>query len=168
METTDDTEDDENLVYNCESVLDDDEYSEPIINTSDNVQKQQKYIVFLKQLLLLFKTCMFFHGKNLVVHVCQSGTMVTIKTMCKNVDCHKEFVWKSQPLMPGTKIAAGNFLLSFAVLVAGSSAIKTFQAMKHMGLQVISLPTYFRHQLNILFPSIFIFWRKYQQKLLKN
>ena len=48
--------------------------------------------------------------------------------------------------MSGTKIYAGNFLVSFAILVAGSSASKVLQVMKHMGLACISLPTYFRHQ----------------------
>ena len=49
--------------------------------------------------------------------------------------------------MQGQKfIYAGNFLLSFAILVAGSSASKVLQVMKHMGLACISLPTYFRHQ----------------------
>ena len=48
--------------------------------------------------------------------------------------------------MPGTKVYAGNFLLSFAILVAGSSASKVLQVMKHMGFACISLPTYFRHQ----------------------
>ena len=48
--------------------------------------------------------------------------------------------------MPETKIYAGNFLLSFAILVAGSSASKVLQVMKHMGFACISLPTYLRHQ----------------------
>ena len=113
---------------------------------TDNICKQPKFIVFLTQLLLLFKTCIFCHQSEPLLKVSQVGTMVTITTHCKNPECGKHFVWKSQQQMSGTKIYAGNFLLSFATLVAGSSASKVLQVMKHMGLACISLPTYFRHQ----------------------
>jgi len=36
--------------------------------------------------------------------------------------------------MPGTKMPAGNLLLSFAILVGGGSASKVMQIFKHMGL----------------------------------
>jgi len=78
--------------------------------------------------------------------VSQVGTMVTITASCQNLECGKDFVWRSQQLLPGTKIYSGNFLVSFATLVAGSSASKVLQVMKHMGLACISLSTYFRHQ----------------------
>ena len=113
---------------------------------TDNMRKQPKFIVFLTQLLLLFKTCIFCHQSEPLLKVSQVGTMVTITTSCQNPECRKDFVWKSQQLMAGTKIYAGNFLLSFAILAAGSSASKVSQVMKHMGLACISLPTYFRHQ----------------------
>ena len=113
---------------------------------TDNIRKQPKFVVFLTQLLLHFKTCFFCHQKEPVLKVSQVGTMVTRTTSCQNPECRKDFVWKSQQLMPGTKIYAGNFLLSFAILVAGSSASKVLQVMKHTGLACISLPTYFRHQ----------------------
>ena len=48
--------------------------------------------------------------------------------------------------MPGTKIAAGNFLLSLAILVAGASATKVRTVFNHMGLACISLQTYYTHQ----------------------
>ena len=108
---------------------------------TDNIRKQPKFIVFLTQLLWLF--C---HQSEPLLKVSQVGTMVTITTSCQNPECRKDFVWKSQQLMAGTKICAGNFLLSFAILAAGSSASKVSQVMKHMGLACISLPTYFRHQ----------------------
>ena len=88
----------------------------------------------------------FCHQSEPLLKVSQVGTMVTITTHCKNPECGKHFVWKSQQQMPETRIYAGNFLLSFAILVAGSSASKVLQVMKHMGLACISLPTYFRHQ----------------------
>jgi hypothetical protein len=48
--------------------------------------------------------------------------------------------------MTGTKIPAGNFLLSFAILVAGKSATKVLRVFNHMGLKCISLSTFFKHQ----------------------
>ena len=48
--------------------------------------------------------------------------------------------------MPGTKIAAGNFLLSFAVLAAGASATKVRTVFTLMGLACISLQTYHAHR----------------------
>ena len=77
----------------------------------------------------------------------QTGTMVTIKITCHNPKCPKRNgEWQSQPKMPGTKIPAGNFLLSFAILLGGGSASKVFQIFSHMGLACISLNTYFKHQ----------------------
>jgi hypothetical protein len=114
---------------------------------TDNIRQQPKFVVFLTQLLLLFKTCFFCrHESEPSLKVSQVGTMVTITASCQNPKCKKDFVWKSQQLVQGTKIYAGNFLLSFAILVAGSSASKVLQVMKHMGLACISLSTYFRHQ----------------------
>jgi hypothetical protein len=57
--------------------------------------------------------------------------MVTTTASCQNPECRKDFVWKSQQLMPGTKIYAENFLLSFAILVAGSSASKVLLLAFH-------------------------------------
>ena len=73
--------------------------------------------------------------------------MVTVKTSCHNSNCpQRERVWYSQPKMPGTRIPAGNFLLSFAILVAGGSASKTLQILKHMGLSSMNLSTFFKNQ----------------------
>ena len=51
-----------------------------------------------------------------------------------------------QPNMEKIKIAAGNFLLNFAILVAGASISKVQHVFTHMGMACISLSTFFRHQ----------------------
>ena len=76
----------------------------------------------------------------------QCGTAMVIKTICTNSKCRKEFVWSSQPFIPGTKILAGNFLMCMAVLCAGGSFTKVRQMFLHMGLACVSLRTFFRHQ----------------------
>lgn len=68
--------------------------------------------------------------------------------------------------MPGTKIPAGNFLLCFAILLAGGSASKVIQIFNHMGLACISLSTFFRHQRDKLCPAIYLHWKKYQLEIL--
>lgn len=45
--------------------------------------------------------------------------------------------------MTGTSIPAENLLLSFAILVTGTSATKMNRALKHMGVACILLSTFF-------------------------
>jgi len=75
------------------------------------------------------------------------GTMVTVTTTCHNPKCpKKKLIWYSHPYMTDTKIPTGNFILSFAILVAGGSASKVFKIFDHMGLSCIRLSTFFQHQ----------------------
>ena len=75
------------------------------------------------------------------------GTMLEVKTICRNVLCPRRInLWKSQPEIEGTNIPAGNLLLCFAILVAGGSATKVFRVFSHMGLACLSLGTFFKHQ----------------------
>ena len=113
----------------------------------DNLRTQPKFIVFLSQLLLLFKFCHFCKAENPLVETRQVGTMAVVTSTCTNKKCSKkDVIWKSQPNMPGTKIPAGNFLLCMAILLSGSSASKVLQLFKHMGVACFSLNTFFRHQ----------------------
>ena len=113
----------------------------------DNLRTEPKYIVFLSKLLLLFQFCHSCKADNPMVETREVGTMVVVTTTCQNPKCpQKEKVWFSQPYMPGTKIPAGNFLLCFAILMAGGSASKVIQIFGHMGLACICLSTFFQHQ----------------------
>ena len=119
----------------------------PRVVITNDVHKQPKFIVFLSQLLLLFKICSFCHESDPHLEVTQVGTMAIIKKANVKIwNAENNLCGKASPLMPGTKIAAGNVLLSFAILVAGSSESKVLQVLHHMGLACISLSTYFRHQ----------------------
>ena len=70
--------------------------------------------------------------------------MAEVTSTCGN--CGNTSKWFSQPNMTGTKIPAGNFLLSYGILVAGTSATKVLRVLHHMGLKCIALSTYFAHQ----------------------
>ncbi|KAJ7369717.1 hypothetical protein OS493_036999 [Desmophyllum pertusum] len=113
----------------------------------DNLRTESKHIVFLSKLLLLFQFCHTCKTDKPLVETREVGTMAVVHTTCQNPKCpQKENVWHSQPNMPGTRIPAGNFLLCFAILLAGGSASKVIQIFSHMGLACISLSTFFQHQ----------------------
>lgn len=120
----------------------------PLSNNCDlqDVRTEPKYIVFLSKLLLLFQFCHFCSGSNPTITATQTGSAITIKAICAHSGCRKEFIWNSQPMMPGTKILAGNFLISMSTLFAGGSFTKVRTIFMHMGLACISLKTFFKHQ----------------------
>ena len=110
----------------------------PLLSNND-IRTEPKHIVFLSKLLLLFQFCHFCHtGNKPDVTATQSGTAVTIRSTCSNPGCRKEFTWTSQPLMPGTKLPAGNFLICMATLFAGGSFTKMKTIFQHMGLACVS------------------------------
>ncbi|CAB4041628.1 Hypothetical predicted protein [Paramuricea clavata] len=92
--------------------------------------------------------------------------MAEVVTVCVNPQCGERTTWFSQPNFHGTKIAAGKFLLSYGIILAGTSATKVFRALKHMGMTCISLTTFFKYQREKLIPSIYLHWKKYQAELL--
>ena len=97
--------------------------------------------------MVLFQFCPSCKAANPLVESSKHGTKVVVYTYCGNPNCkQRNSVWHSQPNMQGTKIAAGNFLLSFAVLVAGTSISKVQRVFTHMGVACISGSTFFRHQ----------------------
>ena len=109
-----------------------------------NLRKEPKFIVFFTQLLALFKFCHACKHESPLVEVGANGTMAEVTSTCGN--CGNTTKWFSQPNMPGTKIPAGNFLLSFGILVAGTPAKKVLRVFQHMGLKCIARSTYFAHQ----------------------
>ena len=102
--------------------------------------------MFLTQLLTLFQICRACKSDKALTEVHAHGTMAEVVTICVNPECGKRTSWYSQPNFPGTKIAAGNLLLGFAILVAGTSATKVFRVFQHMGLTCVSLTTFFKYQ----------------------
>ncbi|XP_068712164.1 uncharacterized protein [Montipora foliosa] len=131
-----------------------------------NLRSEPKHIVFLSQLLLLFKFCHICKADNPTVETREIGTEAVVKTSCNNPECMKQSIWYSQPLIPGSHIPAGNFLLCLCILLTGGSATKVLQMFKHMGLGCVSLGTFFKYQRTKLFPTIHLYWQNYQDKML--
>ena len=72
----------------------------------------------------------------------------------------------SQPLMLG-KFPAGNVMCSLGILMSGVSISKAMLMFKHIGLSMITLRTYFRHQNRFMFPAILYHWNRYRAQLLE-
>jgi len=106
-----------------------------------NLRTEPKHIVFLSQLLLLYKFCHTCKADNSHIESSEIGTEAAIITTCINPNCKKQNTWYSQPLIPETQIAAGNFLLCLGILLSGGSATKVlmFHMFAHMGLGCVSL-----------------------------
>lgn len=123
-----------------------------------NLRTEPKHIVFFTQLLLLFKFCHSCKTDNPSLDATQVGTKAVITTTCTNPKCPEQVqTWHSQPNMPNSGIAAGNFLLCLAILLAGGSATKVLQIFSHMGLGCVSLNTFFKHQRVRFLHSLFFF-----------
>ena len=119
--------------------------------------------MFYSNLLALFSMfCFTCKADKPQVNMKKNGTAVSVQQEC--LHCHNSFKWSSQPLIV-TKFPAGNILLSFAILVSGASISKVLLVFKHLGLSVYSIRTFFRHQSDLLLPSIARYWESYQQAL---
>ena len=132
--------------------------------TSDH--EEPKFIVFFTKLLGLFSLFCFKCEKIAPrVNMKQRGTMVIVNQHC--LQCGVDsFEWRSQPMTLGGRHAAGNVLLSFAVLMAGASINKVLLVFRYMGLSAYSLRTFFSHQRSFLFPVVISYWEKYQAGLI--
>ena len=94
----------------------------------------------------------------------RNGTMVVVKQTCSK--CVFGYEWYSQPTVLG-KYAAGNILLSFAIIMAGASISKMLLVFRHMGLCVYGARSFFRHQRNLVIPTILHYWESYQANMIK-
>ena len=124
--------------------------------------EEPKFIVFYSMLLQLFTLfCLKCKENGPSATMQLNGTMVTVTQ-----NCHKSYIWKSQPPPPRGKSPIGNLLLSFAILMAGASINKVLLAFRHMRLHLYSARTYFRHQKSLLFPVVLHHWESYRANLI--
>ena len=108
--------------------------------------------------------CFKCKGDKPKVTMTQRGTMVIVKQHC--LSCGEDsYTCNSQPMMFNGRYPAGNFLLSFAVLMAEATIRKILLVFKHMGLSVYNDRTVFFHQKNFLFPAVCDYWEQYQATL---
>jgi len=130
-----------------------------------DLREEPKGIVFLSKLMLLFQYCHLCLAPAPVISVSQYGTLLNIDATCQK--CKQTYTWKSQPFLLN-KFPAGNLLLSYAMLCAGSSVKKVLLVFQHMNLLVYHEATYYYHQRHLLIPAIVKFWHSYQANILQS
>ena len=134
------------------------------VDPDARVEDEPKFIAFYSNLLgLLSLFCFICQKGKPKVFVTRSGTMAVFTQRCK--ECGKNFQWRNKPLVLG-KYPAGNILLSFGILMAAAFVSCVLLTLKHMGLAVFSLRTYFLNQRKFLFPVVLHYWEEYRGKLL--
>ena len=95
--------------------------------------------------------CFLYRKGKPKVTVTRSGTMAVLSQNCR--ECSRCFQWRSQPLVLGK-------------YPAGVSVSRVMLVLRHMGLAVFSLRTYFLHQRKFLFPVVLHYWEEYQSRFL--
>ena len=128
-------------IDNSVSVYSDDKDSSLI---SDN-----KYTVFEQCLHRLFKRCMECGNFITDIQQHQSGSCLFITTVCIS---HHTCKWQSQPLV--NNMAAGNLLLSAAILFSGSTFNKFSQLSAIARIKIMSHSQFHLIQDHYLFPVV--------------
>ena len=129
-----------------------------------DVHKEEKYIVFRRQLWELFATCPTCSSPCLVEESYLKGTMIQVHQACPR--CNFDRRWNSQPFIKN--IPAGNLLLSSAITFTGLSATKALRLIGFIGLATISLSTYKDHNTFYVHPAIWHVWLKEQNSVIRS
>ncbi|XP_072168561.1 uncharacterized protein [Diadema setosum] len=132
----------------------------------DNILEEGKYIVFERNLISLFETCLTCLSKKVIIEKVQPqsyGSQLKIQATCESCGAYRQ--WYSQPKM-GT-VMAGNLLLSSAILFGGASPTKVIRVLGFMNLKGISLSTFMEHQSTYLQPTIIRVWERKQRELIR-
>lgn len=82
------------------------------------------------------------------------GTLLVLVATC--AQCPWRWTWASQPFLGETP--AGNILVSTAILMAGATPAKVLRIFDQMHIACFCTQTYFRHQSDLLIPSINKVW----------
>ena len=131
-------------------------------DNSQTLPKQKKFIVFENELLKLFKFCQQCGSPTDTTTTTRHGSMVTVKTSCLS---GHTVTWESQPQVEGT--AAGNLLITAAIVFSGNTYKHAADFAKHLNLQFISSSYYYKIQRKVIFPVVQKACRKNQAEVVK-
>ncbi|KAM4808792.1 uncharacterized protein WCC33_009287 [Rhinophrynus dorsalis] len=131
-----------------------------------DIAQERKFLVFESCLDFLFYKVGCCFGNGCTAHITKidkhvDGTFLSVTAQCHNG--HLFHLWHSQPLLGS--MAAGNVLMSAAVLFSGSNFCKVCDMSKVLGLQQISKSTYDTYQNLFLFPTIDLHWQQERMQL---
>ncbi|KAL1479046.1 hypothetical protein MTO96_052184 [Rhipicephalus appendiculatus] len=128
------------------------------------LQESRKFVVFEENLKKeLFQVCKVCQSPcNVSTKVC--GSLLFVEAVCR--DYYHTYKWQSQPMLH--KKPAGNALLCAAVCFAGVSPEKVLRLLRHAGICVPSLSSYYLYQTLIMQPAINHVWEAEQRSILAN
>ncbi|XP_037785191.1 uncharacterized protein LOC119581002 isoform X2 [Penaeus monodon] len=123
---------------------------------------EKKYLVFHSCLMMLFATCAICSSET-SQFIKRIGTFLSVTQCCTNKECGFVRKWDSQPKYGN--LAAGNVLLSSAILFAGANPSKILHVLRLLGCQSIGRTT-FSQQKEHLWPAVETVWTEQQDSLL--
>ena len=131
----------------------------PVSNSHDTIYEKMcsspKYIVFEEELLKLFGRCLEYGDEVLEKGLLKKGSALKVTTLCKNSHSKE---WVSQPLV--NRAAAGNVLLSGAILFTGNTFSRVSEVASAINLAFLSKSDYHNWQKKHLFPVINDRWQQ--------
>lgn len=127
----------------------------------ENMCSAPKYIVFEDELLRLFKLCAICGEDVLEKGLVKRGSALKVTTLCKNSHTHE---WNSQPQVK--RAAAGNLLLSGAILFTGNTFSRASEMASIVNLAFPGESDYLQYQNKHLFPVINERWQQEKASVL--
>jgi len=134
------------------------ECEEEITRPQDN----RVFLVFKDNLVKLLKWCSKCGAAVTQISESTQGTLLNVTTNC--IKGHN-LTWQSQPTLG--RMAAGNMLLSSAILLSGSTYTKMASFAEILNLQFLGEKSFYKIQDAYLFPVINDFWIREQNMLLE-
>ena len=116
--------------------------------TSDDLQKERKFLVFESCLLSLFSRCCKC-GLEVELKTSVRGTLLVVNGSCP--DGH-EIHWQSQPMLKN--MGAGNLLVPAAILFSGLTFTGFANMAEILNLPLISESYFYKIQKEYLYPVI--------------
>ena len=113
---------------------------------------------------MLFTMCRECRSSSVSIKKYITGSFLRIQQYCAH--CKHTWCWESQPYI-GT-LPAGNILTSAAILYSGSLPAKALRMFHVLKCATVSAHTFYRHQREILLPSVDRVWERHQLSVLQS
>ncbi|KAM4018390.1 uncharacterized protein ACNLHF_007748 [Anomaloglossus baeobatrachus] len=135
----------------------------------ENPVEEEKYLVFescLKKLIMMIPCMSETKCTSPLTHYRKEtiGSYLSVEVRCRSG--HTRLLWESQPRHGYQPL--GNVLLSAAVLLSGSSFLKSQHMFKLLNVKSIDKTTYYKNQSMYLFPAINHHWKEEQKAVIRS